>query len=369
MKKQSASELIKLHKTHLISMWEEEVRAQIKVAENTYQASLVNTLPVFLDNLGDSLDIYQSKTLATEGSTIAMDHGGERARLTAYTPEHIVKEYQILRITVRKFLKENDALTPEIDELVTLSIESACICSCKGFFETFMSLREHFMLTLSHDLRSPLTMSTVAAEYILKDPGNKDKVITLANKISYSLDRIDKMIQSLLDASRLKMGEKLSFHMKDADLISILHEVIGEFSLTHPDRFVVDVPKSIKGIWDPDALKRVFENLFSNAIKYGSPTKPITIKIEESFEKAIIFVHNEDSFISKEDEKKLFALFKRLNGEKVQIHKGWGIGLLLVKGVIEGHGGAVSIDSHPDDGTTFIVDLPIDAEKTLKSIE
>lgn len=351
----------------LISLWESQVRAEIRVAENAYEAALVNTLPVFIDNLADSLDLHQSKSIATEGSSIAMDHGGERARLTAYTPEHIVTEYQILRLIICKFLKEHETLTPEINEFITLSIESACICSCRGFFETFMSLREHFMLTLSHDLRSPLAMAKVASEYILKDPEDKERVVTLAEKISHSLDRIDKMIQSLLDASRLKMGEKLSLNFADADLVLILNEVINEFSLSHKNKFFIQAPKSVQGIWDPEAIKRVFENLFSNALKYGSSTKPITIKIEVAFEKAIILVHNEGSFISEEDQKKLFGLFKQLEGQKVITHKGWGIGLLLVKGVVEGHGGVVSIDSQRDTGTTFIVDLPIDAKKLTET--
>ena len=365
MKKQIASTLIKQNKIKLITLWEEQVRAEIKVAEHAYEAALVDTLPVFLENLADSLDIHQSKSLATDGSSIAMDHGGERARLTAYTPEHIVKEYQILRMTICKFLKNHDALTTDINEFITLSIESACICSCRGFFETFMSLREHFMLTLSHDLRSPLSMAKVASEFIQKDPDNKERVMTLAGKITFSLERIDKMIQSLLDASRLKMGEKLSLNMTNADLMVILNDVINEFSISHKDRFVVEAPETIKGVWDPDAIKRVFENLFSNAFKYGSSTKPVTIKIEVAFDKAIVSIHNEGSYISMEDQKKLFSLFKRLEGEKVIIHKGWGIGLLLVKGVVEGHGGVVSIDSQPDTGTTFIVDLPLHCEQIM----
>lgn len=369
MKKQEASQLIKKNKIKLIGEWEKLVRAQIKVAENTYQASLVDTLPVFLDGLADSLDFYQSKTLATDGSSVALAHGGERARLTAYAPEHIAKEYQLLRLTVCQLLREHDLLTPEINELITLSIEEACVCSCRGFFETFMSLREHFMLTLSHDLRSPLSMATVATQFLLKDPGNQEKVSNLGGKVLSSLERIDKMIQSLLDTSRLKMGEKISLNMKCVDLITIVKEVIAEFSLGYPDKLKLLAPSALSGIWDPDALKRVFENLITNAIKYGSHSTPVTIKIDVAFEKAVISIHNEGSFISEEEQKRLFSLFKRLSSKGETGPQGWGIGLLVVKGIVEGHGGVVSIDSQEDTGTTFIIDIPLNARKATESMK
>lgn len=366
MKDKEASEIIKKNKMNIINLWEDDVRASIQAAEKTYQAALVNTLPVFLDGMSKAFDPEHPLTLPTDDSNVALEHGGERARLTAYTPEHIVKEYQILRKIILQYLKKEGRLNEQITEYVTSCIEEACMHSCKGFFETVISLREHFMLTLSHDLRSPLSIAKVGVEFIQKEPGNVTRIKELSFKVAKALDRIDQMLQSLLDASKLKWGEKLNLHFAPADLSQILREVVNELTLVYGDRFKLDTPESINGVWDAEAIKRVFENLIVNGIKYGSEETPITISVKVLYSKALITIHNLGSYISIEDQKKLFDLFKQLH-KHTNPRQGWGIGLLLVKGVMEGHGGAVTIDSSLENGTSFIVDLPLDGEKLSKA--
>ena len=104
----------------------------------------------------------------------------------------------------------------------------------------------------------------------------------------------------------------------------------------------------------------MIENLCNNAIKYGS-NSPVILSLEAAGKFVKISVHNKGSIISKEDQKSLFDQFRRTNEAEESGKKGWGIGLTLVQGVAEAHGGNVSVKSEAHTGTTFTVSLPIDA--------
>lgn len=105
-----AAKLIQDHKLEIIAEWENEVRRRISAASNELESVLVNTLPILIINLAEAVDKNDSAKLAVDGSTIAGDHGGERANLTKYLPENIILEYNILRQTIFNLLEKHQAL-------------------------------------------------------------------------------------------------------------------------------------------------------------------------------------------------------------------------------------------------------------------
>lgn len=216
--------------------------------------------------------------------------------------------------------------------------------------------REHFISTLTHDLRTPLTAAKLKAEIINKV--SQDEIVrNNAVRISANLLRADKLIQDILDVSRIKAGQKILMDYKSCDLHQLLTTCIEEQTGIHGDRFVLTVPAGIHMICDKDGIQRIVENLCANAVKYGDQNK-IYVEVKSQDHTLLLTVHNTGSYIPKEKREELFDAFKQL--ESTASGKvGWGRGLSLVKAITEAHGGNVKIESSEALGTTFIVTLPL----------
>ncbi|HEY0483770.1 MAG TPA: PAS domain-containing sensor histidine kinase [Kofleriaceae bacterium] len=221
--------------------------------------------------------------------------------------------------------------------------------------------RERFVTRLSHDLRSPLATAKMGAELIAAAPHDAAQVRSWADRLVKALQRADQMIGDLLDASRLDAGEPMTLAFDRCDLGAIAGELRDEFAVRHGDRFVTELDGDMVGFWNPDGLRSMLDNLLSNAVKYGDRTQPITIRIRRVDDRVLISVHNFGSIIPLEEQQKLFRRFHRAPVAQASHTPGWGIGLALVKGIAEAHHGVVKAESYPIEGTTFTVDLPIDA--------
>jgi PAS domain S-box-containing protein len=220
-------------------------------------------------------------------------------------------------------------------------------------------LREQFISTLSHDLRNPLAAAKLALDMIKKTPEDLDENIDRVKKL---IDRTDKMIRDLLDANRIKVGKEIPLNIEFSDMIQIVKESIETFSATSPSTIeFIHEGKQIHGFWDKEGLKRVFENLVSNALKYGDRSKAITVSVASLAEQIVIRVHNFGAPIRPEEQLAIFEQFHRSEGDLEK--EGWGLGLTLVKGLTIAHGGSIIVKSFPIEGTTFTVSLPLDARK------
>ncbi len=170
--------------------------------------------------------------------------------------------------------------------------------------------------------------------------------------------RADKMIQDLLDASQVKAGHRLPIQAGNCNLVELCQEVVEEFTIIHGDRFALKTPDELTGHIDCDGFRRILENLLSNAIKYGHGASKVFIELDGVEKKILLQVTNYGNPISPEDLPTLFDPYKRV--DTVRHIKGWGIGLSLVNGFTEAHGGEVSVTSSQEEGTRFTVRLPQD---------
>lgn len=224
------------------------------------------------------------------------------------------------------------------------------------------SLRDQFVATLTHDLRTPLTAAKMGAQMILRKPGEVERSKQSAVQIIRSIDRLDQMVQDLLDVNRIRAGVGLSLTMNYCNLKDVALLAIRDLASIYGDRFVLKVNQAnIFGFWNEDGLRRVIENLAGNAAKYGSSDKLISIILRQSDQFVEVTVHNFGPTISKEEQLELFKPFHRSNVVKKSNKKGWGLGLTLVRGVVDAHGGKISIDSSEMEGTKFTAIIPKDS--------
>jgi PAS domain S-box-containing protein len=216
-------------------------------------------------------------------------------------------------------------------------------------------MRERFVEALTHDLRTPLTAARMSAQLISRNANTIAQNRKHAVRIVDTIDRADKMIQDLLDASRIKAGEELTLELSNCDLALLTRDTIEELITIHGDRFSVETPENLEIKSSCAGYRRILENLCNNAIKYGSREKDITVTLKELSDEIELKIHNWGNPIPEAEQKKLFELYKRSETTKKGNQVGWGLGLTLVKGITEALGGSVSVQSNEEEGTSFIV--------------
>lgn len=347
----------------ILKRWEEELKKEVAETNHVPHPILINNLPAFIQNIAEMISPDFPRRTATESNTLVSEHGSERARLTSYNPDVIISEYQIFRSCFFDVLKSSKVnLEMKELEMIHSSIDDAMKSAATAFTLVQNTIREQFIATLTHDLKNPLNAATMAAQLILRN-SESTRVSVHAEKIIKNHRRMEKMINNLLDTMTLKTGGRLQLHLQLCDIHTIVSEVVHDFEHQQENTFEIE-GGSVEGYWDADALRRSIENLISNAIKYGDPKSPITISIKTLHGRMILSVQNWGTPIPLKEQETIFQIFIRAEKAKKGI-KGWGLGLPLIRGVAESHGGSIALDSSLERGTTFIFDIPLDSRPFL----
>ena len=269
------------------------------------------------------------------------------------------KEYNFLRKAIFHCLDLENI--PESEkEIIIEAIEEGTAQAALGFAKKQFEMREKFISTLAHDLRNPLSAAKTSAQMILRVTDKAEKVKDLSSKIVNTIDRADHLISDLLDSNLVRMGKALPVVMDKANLKKIIQDSADEVSTVYGDRIEYRGPLEVWGYWDSSLLQRAISNLLINAAKYGEAKRNITIMVNEINSWVNVSVHNFGEAISTEDQKHIFDRFYQKNDFQKSREKGWGIGLYLVKGAVEAHGGSVCLDSNQQMGTTFTICIPKD---------
>ncbi len=213
-----------------------------------------------------------------------------------------------------------------------------------------MKLR--FFTNISHEIRTPLTMITAPVDYLLKDKETPEKVKSQLKLIETNTNRLLRLINQILDF------RKMQHHKLKIELVEIapfVKDVCSNFDKIAIDRqidfqFINQVEN--KEIWiDKDCLEKIVFNLLSNAFKYTSPGKKISVIISKNNKGICIYVKDEGKGISLEKQKTLFTRFASFNEDKN--NPSTGIGLSMVKELSDKLKASISVDSSLGKGTTF----------------
>lgn len=358
------SERLKSKQEVVMSEWEKRALSEIPAAAAVGRLVLRNSLPIYLEHLSDALAKdrkWDRKSVAIhdlESERIGTLHGADRAGCAAYPLKEVISEYSLLREVIFDVLEAEEQLPRLERDIIFGSIEQAVNDAVIKFTDVHSDIRHQFVRTLTHDLRTPITSARINAQTVSTRSDSPSVCKKAARMIVASMDRLNSMIQDLLDASLLRAGEELKFQFVDCDLDSIVRDVLGEMTTVHGDRFTVDSTGPLYGHWAGDGLRRSVENLVGNAVKYGAPNTAITVMLRRSDATVEIETHNHGNPISKEDLSVLTESFELAAPTGNWANPGWGVGLTLIKGVVAAHQGSVRVMSESGLGTRFMISLP-----------
>ena len=340
--------------------WEARVRASLDKARDLAHPILIDTLPALYDNIAQSLTQEYPRLSGGEGTTLASEHGGERARITAYDQETLIGEYQLFRwVIFDVFEREGLHLSPLQTRVVNASIDAGIQESVAGFVLVHNTLRERFAAAVAHDLRGPLGITSSALQLILmtNDP---TRMKTVAAKALDQIHRMSAMIHELLDTMAFHSGQQITLTPAHFDINEVINEVLVDTIARNGAR-IQSAGTPVYGWWDRQAMKRALENIVSNALKYGQKRTQVVIRVAEAHERLVLSVHNEGNPIPPQEQETIFQMYCRTKSAKTTHPQGWGVGLPYVRAVAESHGGSITLDSSAERGTTFIIDVPKDS--------
>ncbi len=224
-------------------------------------------------------------------------------------------------------------------------------------------IRFQFLSVLSHELKAPLN-AVEGYLNIIKDRQMGDKLDDYNELVDRSLKRLHGMrnlIFDLLDMTKIESG-KPSQKSENTDLVKITQNAIDTmmpFAIQKEVVVKLNAPESLIKFLDPEEMEIILNNLISNAIKYNNPNGKVQIDLAEKAGKTIISVADSGIGISTEDLAKLFKDFSRIKNPKTKNISGSGLGLSIVKKIVELNKGKISVESEPDKGTVFTVVLPV----------
>ena len=216
--------------------------------------------------------------------------------------------------------------------------------------------QRRFMSILGHDLRNPLSTIAMAANLQKRGTLDKEQNAAMAEKIVKTAGRMQRLIEDLLDTTQTIGENKLSVEKKPTDLRAVCLSIIEEFRISHPSaRIDFYSEENCFGDWDERRIGQILANLISNAVSYGDRNKPIKINLTEDCDRVIIQVNNRGETIGDEAKKNIFTPFWRGSKKQNENSAGLGLGLYIVKRIVEAHDGRIIVDSNNEYGTTFTV--------------
>lgn len=223
-------------------------------------------------------------------------------------------------------------------------------------------VRYQFLSVLSHELKAPLN-ALEGYLRMMQDKQAGDRIDDYATHIERSLQRIQGMrnlIMDLLDFTKIRL-ERKEEKIQDVKLSEVAS---GAISTVQPYAIQMDVSIELEILTDvvimadPDDMEIVFNNMISNAVKYNKPGGKAEIVIDATDADAILIISDTGIGITSSDTENLFTEFVRIKNEKTRNISGSGLGLSIVKKVVELYHGTIKVDSKPDIGTTFTIMLP-----------
>lgn len=371
------SEFMRSHRDQILSEWVDFARSCRTTPETIDLAELRDHASEMLDTIAADLDTSQTKLEQVDKSegksdaepgsrgpdTAAQSHGAARAE-SGFTVEQMVSEYRALRASVtRLWIDATGELTREdLDDLIRFNeaIDQALAESTSRFALDLERSKEMFLAMLGHDLRNPLGAIIGSAHIMVNSKDLPDIAVKRAFLILNSSQRMNALVDDLLDFTRSRLGGGIPIVRADIDLAKVCRQTVEEIAALHPQRVVnFEATGEVQGQWDRARMSQAFSNVISNAVQHGSDKTPINVVVRGGADDVEVTVQNRGPVIPTSELDKIFDPLYQIEGDKpLAPRESLGLGLYITERIVTAHGGTIGVESSDENGTTFTIHLP-----------
>lgn len=227
-------------------------------------------------------------------------------------------------------------------------------------------LQSEFVSAVSHEFRTPLTTLRHMTDILERGAVTEERRSRYYAMLGRETERLHRLVESLLDFGRMEAG-RAPYRFASLDAEALVRELVDDFrSETIAERHPISISScagshTVRG--DREALSRAVWNLLDNAVKYSPGATPIAVETACEGQRLAIRVRDEGAGIPREELREIFRKFVRGQSAKETGAKGTGIGLAMVDHIARAHGGAIEVQSEPNNGSTFTLWLPLETEQ------
>jgi signal transduction histidine kinase len=220
--------------------------------------------------------------------------------------------------------------------------------------------QDMFISMAAHELKTPLTAISIYAQLVLQENSEKKfATIHVKEKMFHEIQRLSKLVNELLQVSQIKKG-RLQYSMKKCDIVKVAEHIVSSFqTIDTKHKIRLQIDSSIKSCHikgDQDKMTQVISNLLTNAAKFSPEGKTIDVILKKQKDCVSIIVR--DHGIGMTDEQ-MSHIFEGFYKAAIKTKEGLGLGLFLVKNIVDSHRGTITVKSKPQQGTNFTITLPL----------
>lgn len=368
-------DFIRQHVDRIVDEWEQFASTITPAAEHMDKVALRDHAKVIL--LAAARDMTTAQTSSEQMAkakgegpekTPSLDEAGashgELRHTVGFDLVQMTSEFRHLRACVIRLWVDSLA-SPDMayfQDMIRFNeaIDEALAESTAAYAEQVNRSRDIFLAILGHDLRAPLQAVSMSTELLLRKAKLEGDALTCAVNIKHGARHMAAMVGDLLELVRSRLGKSLPIERAPMDLADAAHAAIAEACAGNPECDpTVHVKGDTRGAWDAGRVSQLLQNLIGNALQHGLNKRDVTMTLTGEPDTVRLTVHNYGAPIPEEAIGTIFDPLVRSADEQLgQPSTSLGLGLFIVKEVVDAHGGTIEVSSSEADGTLFTVVLP-----------
>jgi signal transduction histidine kinase len=368
-------DFIRQHVDRIVDEWEQFASTITPAAEHMDKVALRDHAKVIL--LAAARDMTTAQTSSEQMAkakgegpekTPSLDEAGashgELRHTVGFDLVQMTSEFRHLRACVIRLWVDSLA-SPDMayfQDMIRFNeaIDEALAESTAAYAEQVSRSRDIFLAILGHDLRAPLQAVSMSTELLLRKAKLEGDALTCAVNIKHGARHMAAMVGDLLELVRSRLGKSLPIERAPMDLADAAHAAIAEACAGNPECDpTVHVKGDTRGAWDAGRVSQLLQNLIGNALQHGLNKRDVTVTLTGEPDTVRLTVHNYGAPIPEEAIGTIFDPLVRSADEQLgQPSTSLGLGLFIVKEVVDAHGGTIEVSSSEADGTLFTVVLP-----------
>ncbi len=220
--------------------------------------------------------------------------------------------------------------------------------------------QKNFLLSITHELKSPLASIKLVLQTLLKRDLEEDIRAKFLHNSLYDAERLEGLVENILLATKFD-NDSYGFVKEEIEFSYLMQKLKEKFETNKnlKSRIQYEIEHGIFMMGDKTSLTSLIVNLIENALKYSSEDSPIEVMLLKDGDEAIFEVKDLGNGISDEEKEKIFDKFYRVGNEETRQTKGTGLGLYIVKNIVNYHGGSIKILNNTPVGTIFRISMPL----------